>query len=69
MLTPEESNVTLKFLDRVSITGHGERQAMNAIVQKIYVMSQDVPAPGPLEEPADNSCGNSDSLDVMGTTA
>ena len=54
MLTPEECNAILKFLDRCSITGHGERQAMNAIVQKIYVMSQP-PAPGPLETTADKS--------------
>ena len=68
MLTPEESNAVLKFLDRVSITGHGERQVMNAVVQKIYVMSQDVPAPGPLEDTVDKSCINSDSVAVVGTT-
>jgi len=40
MLTNKEAAVTLKFLDRCPLTGHGERQAMNAIVQKIYAMSQ-----------------------------
>ncbi len=34
-LTPDECKALIQFLDRISITGHGERQAMNIIVQKL----------------------------------
>lgn len=39
MLTPEECKAAIQFLDRVTLTGHNERTAMNAVVQKIAQMS------------------------------
>ena len=39
MLTPEECKALIQFLDRVSVTGHQERQAMNQVVQKLAQMS------------------------------
>lgn len=43
MLTKEETTATIQFLDRVQITGHGERQAMNQIVSKLATMAQAEP--------------------------
>ena len=46
-LTAEECKANIQFLDRVPVTGHGERQAMNQIVQKLAQMSSP-PAPAPV---------------------
>ncbi len=54
-LNPEECKALIQFLDRTPITGHGERQAMNQLVQKVAQMSLDgeketeiiPPAPAP----------------------
>ena len=35
MLDTNECNIILQFLDRVAITGHNERQAMNMITKKL----------------------------------
>ena len=43
MLTKEEATATIQFLDRVAITGHGERQAMNQIITKLAEMTKDKP--------------------------
>jgi len=44
MLEPKECNAVIEFLDRCSLKGHGERQAMNLIVSKLQAMAQP-PAP------------------------
>ncbi len=43
MFTQNEVTVLMDFLDRVTLTGHQERAAMNALTQKI--MSSLAPAP------------------------
>ena len=40
MLTTEEINVILQFLDRVAITGHQERNAMNVVVEKLTTLAK-----------------------------
>ena len=40
MLTPDETNVILQFLDRTPITGHRERQAMNAVCDSLQKNGQ-----------------------------
>jgi len=48
MLTPEEAKATFEFLDRCTIKGHVERQAMNLIVSKLNEMQK---PPAPLPDP------------------
>ena len=40
MLTPEEANVILQFLDRVAVTGHQERNAMNVVSEKLASLAK-----------------------------
>ena len=43
MLNKEEIQITLQFLDRVSITGHQERMALNTIYAKLVQALQPAP--------------------------
>ena len=44
MLTPEECKATIEFLDRCTLKGHVERQAMNLIISKLQTaMNPPVP--------------------------
>ena len=48
MLTAEECKATIEFLDRCTLTGHVERQAMNLIISKLQTV---INPPAPPEEP------------------
>lgn len=50
-LTSEEANLILRFLDRVAVTGHQERQAMNAVVDRLIPIAQPSQAPAPAAPP------------------
>ena len=51
MLSKEEAKATLQFLDRVSVTGHQERFAMNQITEKLANIADPAPMPAPAEVP------------------
>lgn len=53
MLSKEEAKATLQFLDRVSVTGHQERFAMNQITEKLANIADPAPMPAPIMEPAE----------------
>ena len=40
MLTSNECNIVLNFLNRAQITGHEERQAMNVVTQKVQMIGK-----------------------------
>lgn len=56
MLNSDEARACIQFLDRVQLTGHQERHAMNTIVNKLAPLVKDPadpadpPAPPPKKE-------------------
>lgn len=50
MLNSDEARACIQFLDRVQLTGHQERHAMNTIVNKLAPLVKD-PADPPATPP------------------
>lgn len=49
-LTPEEIMFIFGMLDRVSITGHKERESMNVVVTKLTALHQQATMPDEANE-------------------